>query len=160
QASSYREIHPEPPGPSPHALVYCHECGKLVELGRAPRSPQVGPFSDFVPADADALDTCPADHEQLPGREANRDVHIALVGEKGASKSTYLAAIFDALRCRQAMRPYGFTAEMPRNWEESFRDTHHTGIFVHRIPMVATPLEDRDTLSADTKLGIRLAHRT
>jgi hypothetical protein len=87
--------------------------------------------------------TCPNQHVLPPDFDRRDTVVVGLVGEKGSSKSHYLAALVTTLVEEGPLTRFGITVGISPESERVFREQYYEPLFIHHSQLEGTlPLYD------------------
>ncbi|MCZ2813851.1 hypothetical protein O2W15_20660 [Modestobacter sp. VKM Ac-2979] len=117
--------------------------------GRWGGQPAPGPSSPARAAASDAVDAvpvCPNGHRLPPDYAARPTVVVGVVGLTGASKSTFLTVLIDALHAG-ALAPLGISVELDEYSADRFERHYHQPLLVdHRqLPLTPPLLEEGES---------------
>ncbi|MCZ2839906.1 TRAFAC clade GTPase domain-containing protein [Modestobacter sp. VKM Ac-2985] len=108
--------------------------------GRWGGQPEPGPSSQARAAASDAVDAvpvCPNGHRLPPDYATRATVVVGVVGLTGASKSTFLTVLVDALHAG-ALAPLGISVELDENSADRFERHYHQPLLVDHRQLPAT----------------------
>lgn len=135
-----------PAASSPVSTVPCFRCGAPADVTGGTVTTPLGDVDRGVPLTVPGQ-PCSGNgrHRQLASAWKGRSLRIALVGQIGTGKTTYLTALYDALVVNGALDPFGWNVVMPAEWRDVFEAALYRPMFVERR-MIAKTRADRPSL--------------
>jgi hypothetical protein len=124
---------PLPIGPSvsrPVDQVPCFRCGSLAGVEGGTYVTNLGEVSLGVRMDQPGQPCSGSGrHRQLSSAWRGRSLRIALIGQIGTGKTTYLTALYDAVFIQGGLDAFGWDVVMPLEWQDVVEAALHGPMF-------------------------------